>query len=409
MEKQMNVPRLRFPEFTEKWNKQLLGDISSWASGGTPPKDNLNYWNGDIPWITASSMRGNEYNKSDLNITLEGLKRGSKLAPKGSLLLLVRGSMLFNKIPIGIATRDVAFNQDVKSIKIDKGNNTRFILHWFYASEHIIKNMVTGTGIGAGKLDLDDLKKLPLSIPEISEQTKISTFLSAVEVKISQLIKKQCLLEQYKKGVMKQIFSHELRFKDDVGNDYSDWEEMKLEETCDFFRGSPISKSDLEDNGKYQCIHYGELFTIYNEVIRSINSRTNLENGFFSRTGDILMPSSDVTPDGLAKASSIQLDGVILGGDMNILRPNSNLNSIYLSYLLNFNKLKIMQIVSGTTIKHIYNKDVKTLDFLFSKSLPEQTKIANFLSSIDSKIAQTALQIEKMQLWKKGLLQQMFV
>ena len=160
-----NVPNLRFKEFQGEWHEKKLGDITTWSSGGTPPKDNPLFWNGDIPWISASSMRGLTYSDSEIKITQEGLKKGSMLASKNTLLILVRGSMLFNKIPIGIVGRDVAFNQDVKSIVVSDYSIPEYILNWFLASESKLLNMVTGTGIGAGKLDLQDLKELEIKIP----------------------------------------------------------------------------------------------------------------------------------------------------------------------------------------------------------------------------------------------------
>ena len=165
---------MRFPGFHEEWEVKKLGNITRWSSGGTPPKDNSLFWDGDIPWISASSMRGNVYSDSELKITEAGLQKGSKLAEKGTLLILVRGSMLFNKIPIGIVAKDVAFNQDVKSIVVNDYSTSEYILNWFTAFESKILNMVTGTGIGAGKLDLADLKSLEVKIPILSEQKKIS-------------------------------------------------------------------------------------------------------------------------------------------------------------------------------------------------------------------------------------------
>jgi restriction endonuclease S subunit len=176
-----------------------------------------------------------------------------------------------------------------------------------------------------------------------------------------------------------------------------------------FLRGRNLSKKDLDKNGKYSCIHYGELFTRYKENISLVGSKTNLEDGLLSNEGDILMPSSDVTPKGLAKASSLMIEGVILGGDINIIRPNKKLiNSIFFSYLLNFSKGKIMRLVTGTTIKHIYNSDLKNIKI----NLPhpdEQQKIADFLSAIDVKIEAVTNEIEESKQYKKGLLQQMFV
>ncbi|MCC4821456.1 restriction endonuclease subunit S, partial [Vibrio lentus] len=111
--------------------------------------------------------------------------------PKGSLLLLVRGSMLYNKIPVGFAGRDVTFNQDVKAINLKDGDDNSYLFYWFKASEHKLLNMVTGTGIGAGKLDTDELLNLPINQPPVPEQQKIASFLSKVDEKIGLLSEKK--------------------------------------------------------------------------------------------------------------------------------------------------------------------------------------------------------------------------
>ena len=405
-----NTPTLRFPEFKGNWTNKKLGEITSWASGGTPPKDNALFWDGDIPWISASSMRGIVYSDSELKITNAGLKKGSKLAKKGSLLILVRGSMLFNKIPIGIVSKDVAFNQDVKSIVVDNHSTSEFILNWFTAFEPMILNMVTGTGIGAGKLDLPDLKALEIQIPTLPEQQKIATFLTTVDEKLKALKQKKSLLEQYKKGVMQKIFSQELRFKDDNGNTFADWEEKKLGEVADFYKGKGLPKSDIVENGKFKCLHYGELFTKYKESIVNILSSTDaFDKPFLSIANDVLMPTSDVTPNGLATASCINEDDVILGGDVLVIRQKIKVfEGLFFSYYVNQYREKVMKLVSGSTVFHLYGSDMKKLEILIP-CLEEQTKIATFLSAIDEKINQCQAQITNTEVWKKGLLQRMFV
>ena len=405
-----NTPTLRFPEFKGNWTNKKLGEITSWASGGTPPKDNALFWDGDIPWISASSMRGIVYSDSELKITNAGLKKGSKLAKKGSLLILVRGSMLFNKIPIGIVSKDVAFNQDVKSIVVDNHSTSEFILNWFTAFEPMILNMVTGTGIGAGKLDLPDLKALEIQIPTLPEQQKIATFLTTVDEKLQALKQKKSLLEQYKKGVMQKIFSQELRFKDDNGNEFPDWEEKKLGEVADFYKGKGLPKSDIVENGKFKCLHYGELFTKYKESIVNILSSTDaFDKPFLSIANDVLMPTSDVTPNGLATASCINEDDVILGGDVLVIRQKIKVfEGLFFSYYVNQYREKVMKLVSGSTVFHLYGSDMKKLEILIP-CLEEQTKIATFLSAIDEKINQCQAQITNTEVWKKGLLQRMFV
>lgn len=87
------------------WKEYRLGDVTNWSSGGTPSKQKEEFWNGEIPWISASSMGGNRYSDSENRITEVGLKAGSRLAPKDTVLLLVRGSILHQKIPVGIAEK----------------------------------------------------------------------------------------------------------------------------------------------------------------------------------------------------------------------------------------------------------------------------------------------------------------
>ncbi|URW80731.1 restriction endonuclease subunit S [Xiashengella succiniciproducens] len=196
----------------------------------------------------------------------------------------------------------------------------------------------------------------------------------------------------------------ELRFPEFSEN----WEISSVSDICDVYRGGTFSKADMDDNGSEPCIHYGELFTKYNEVISDIYSKTNKSEGFKSEVGDILMPSSDVTPDGLAKASAIMLDNVVLGGDMNILRPKKSYNSIFLSYLLNHSKREIIKLVSGTTVKHIYPSQIITCQLPIVNNKSEQQKIASCLSSLDDLIESHNQKLDLLKAHKKGLMQNLF-
>jgi len=186
------------------------------------------------------------------------------------------------------------------------------------------------------------------------------------------------------------------------------WFVIPVSEVCDVFRGSPLSKAELDENGSKPCIHYGELFTKYSEVISSIYSKTNRKDGFKSKVGDILMPSSDVTPDGLAKASVIMHNDVILGGDMNILRPIEDIKPIFLSYLLNRSKREIIKLVSGTTVKHIYPSQISNCHLPIVYDDTEQQRIAACLSSLDDVINAESKKLEVLKEHKKGLLQNLF-
>lgn len=168
-----------------EWNRYKLGDITEWKSGGTPAKSNEDYWNGEIPWISASSMDGNRYNNSKLKITKLGLKGGSKLALANSILLLVRGSILHQKIQVGIAECDVAFNQDVKALNANEEIiEPWYLLLWFMSKKNELLNLVENTGIGAGKLDTKVLQNLTVLVPPKAERDKIVAFIKAIDDKI---------------------------------------------------------------------------------------------------------------------------------------------------------------------------------------------------------------------------------
>ena len=208
------IPTIRFPEFrdTGAWMEVQLGSIAHFASGGTPSKSNPEYWGGTIPWISASSMYDINIQKSNLKITQYAVENGARMAPKGSLLILVRGSMLFNRVPIGIATVDVSFNQDVKALNLKKGLLTHFVLYQLLAFENRIP--VDKTGIGAGKIELGELKRFIMFLPkDTNEQQKIADCLSSLDELIAAQAHKLDTLKAHKKGLMQQLFPN----PDEVG------------------------------------------------------------------------------------------------------------------------------------------------------------------------------------------------
>ena len=402
----MAVPKLRFKEFEGDWSTNKIEEISIVTSGGTPSRNVSDYWNGDIPWVTTSLVDFNVINEAEEFITQVGLDNSSaKLFPKDTILMAMYGQGI-TRGKVAILGIDATTNQACAAIKLKNGFETKFIFQNLMNRYEEIRDL-SNEG-GQKNLSAGIIKEILISFPEKEEQTKIASFLSNVDEKISQLTQKHELLSQYKQGMMQKLFSQQIRFKADDGSEFGEWKTKKLEDIFSFSRGEPFSKTDISENGEFLCIHYGELFTKYKEVITNISSKTSLLAKNLGEIGDILMPSSDVTPDGLAKASCLNVSNVFLGGDINILRPQIPCSSEFFSYLINFEKQKVLLCVTGTTVKHVYNKDLKKIGYIYP-CLEEQTKIANFLSAIDQKIEGVAQQIEQAKTWKKGLLQQMFV
>jgi type I restriction enzyme, S subunit len=207
------VPKYRFPDFENdgEWVAMNLESVVNFSSGGTPSKGIEEFWNGDIPWISASSMHKPFIKNSELKITDIAVKNGAKIAKKGGLLILVRGSMLHKRIPICINTRDVAFNQDVKSLVLKKDILNLFLLYLLYSNESKLLELVSATGIGAGKLDTDDLKKLIIHIPLKQEQQKIASCLSSLDAIITAQTESVEQLKAHKKGLMQGLFPQKER------------------------------------------------------------------------------------------------------------------------------------------------------------------------------------------------------
>ncbi len=205
--KKLNVPNLRFPEFQGEWEKCRLGDVCTFLSGGTPKIDVKEYWNGTIPFVSAISMHDTYILDSKLHISEEGLKHGSRLLTKNNLLLLVRGSMLWNTIPICLNKNDVAFNQDVKGIIANDTIINEFLLYWLKSKEQHLKYMVTGTGLGAGKLDTSDLLSMIIYIPAMIEQDKVARLLSLFDERIATQSKIIDKLQSLIKGISSRIFT----------------------------------------------------------------------------------------------------------------------------------------------------------------------------------------------------------
>ena len=185
-----------------------------------------------------------------------------------------------------------------------------------------------------------------------------------------------------------------------------DWSKRKLNEICLFFKGNGLSKSDLSNEG-FPCILYGELYTTYkNEVISDIISKTNttLSNPFLSRNNDLIIPGSGEDPIDIAVARAIYQNDIILGGDLNILRPKSNVSAAFLSYQLNgVRRYDIAKKAQGKSIVHLHNSDLKEV-LVSIPSYDEQLHIVKLLTKIDERIQTQSKIINDLVLQKKCII-----
>jgi len=208
---------------------------------------------------------------------------------------------------------------------------------------------------------------------------------------------------------MQQLFSQKIRFKDDDGNDFPNWEEKRLGDVATFSKGKGISKADISEDGETPCIRYGEIYTLYREHITDVQSATDVDakNLYLSQAQDVIIPASGEDPLDMAHACCVEDAGIALGGDINVLRGAPN--GVFLAYYLNNAKRKeIASYAQGNSVVHLYASQIRNL----AVSLPhpsEQRKIADFLSALDRKIDLVGQELDHARTFKQGLLQQMFV
>jgi type I restriction enzyme S subunit len=394
------VPALRFSEFDGDWEKKKLGDVGKirmckriFSSDTTEI--------GDIPFykIGTFGKQADAYISNELY--LDYRERFS--FPKIDDILMSASGTLGRTV---IYDGSPSYYQDSNIVWIDNEEEVITNSFLFYIYQIVRYDSEGGT---IQRLYNSIINNAKFSKPSLTEQQKIASFLSAVDEKIQQLTKKKALLADYKKGLMQQLFSGQLRFKDENGEAYPDWEEKRLGEVATFLKGKGISKADLSNEGVLECIRYGELYTVYGETIIEVFSRTNVSEKelILSVKDDVIIPASGETQIDIATASCVRKSNVALGGDLNIIRSAND--GVFLAYYLNSAlKFDIARLSQGVSVVHLYSSQLKTLKIGVPK-IEEQQKIATYLSRIDTKIESVNNQITQTQTFKKGLLQRMFV
>ncbi|NAR60533.1 restriction endonuclease subunit S [Acinetobacter haemolyticus] len=417
----MAAPKLRFKEFDGDWLKvdiqslvdEKIIDKPMDGNHGEIHPTSADYVEDGIPFVMATDViDGKVYldkSKKIKKSQADGLRKGFSL--EGDILLTHKAT-IGNvakvpelKTPYIMLTPQVTYYRVLNKDKL----NQDFIKSTFEAP--VFQNALLALCTGATRLyiGISEQRKLPFSYPSKKEQTKIASFLSAVDEKISQLTQKHQLLSQYKQGMMQKLFSQQIRFKADDGSEFGEWEDKPLNEIASKRSGKNKdgSISEVLTNSATQgIIKQSDYFE------REIVTESNL-NGYYIVNLDDFVYNPRISVH--APVGPIKRNKKCLGvmSPLYTVFTVSEGNLAYLEYFFDSNFWHdYVKGVANSGARHdrmnITNKDFFDMP-IFYPCLEEQTKIANFLSSIDQKIEVVAQQIEQAKTWKKGLLQQMFV
>jgi type I restriction enzyme S subunit len=249
---------------------------------------------------------------------------------------------------------------------------------------------------------LDEWFKWPVNIPSLPEQQKIAAFLGAVDAKLAALAAKQAALGRFKAGLMQKLFSQQLRFTRDDGTAFPDWQERRLGDVVRVFSGgTPSASVRAYYSGEIPFIKSGEIAATHTaQFINPLGFKSS--SAKMVEKGDILYA--------LYGANSGEVAISKISGAINqaVMCIRTKQVREYIFQLLAFNRARICAAYLQGGQGNLSADIVKSLKFKFP-DLDEQQKIADSLAAMDAKIQAIADQVAKLQTFKKGLLQQMFV
>jgi len=396
IKEEKKIPTLRFHGFDGEWEVSKLSEKIKFLAGYAFKSEEMLKEPSIFQLIKMSNVYKNELRLDRSPSYWKNLNTNQDrfLLRKGDVVLTLTGTV--NKRDYGysvIIPEDDKFllNQRLVSLRKEESKSENGFIRQLVLTDHFyyyfFSNSKGGTG-NQSNVSIEDLKNITLNLPSIPEQQKIASFLFAVDQKIQQLTRKKELLELFKKGVMQKIFSQEIRFHDENGKDYSDWEEKRLGDVSYITTGSSNRVDSILD-GEYS-------FFDRSEEIRTSNI-------YLFDAEAIIVPGEG--QGFIPKYFNGKFD---LHQRTYAIMNFSNCSGKYLFYSIHYFRQYFLSQAVGSTVKSLRLPMFKKMKIALP-SVAEQQKIASFLSTIDDKITEIDAQLEKSQTFKKGLLQQMFV
>ncbi|MDC4779849.1 restriction endonuclease subunit S [Acinetobacter baumannii] len=410
----MASPKLRFKEFDGAWSKSSILDLSKEKALNNGVFNDQNKVGKGYKLINVLDM----YIERDIDearlslLDLDAKEFERNKVKYGDIFFtrssLVKEGIAFSNVYLGNAN-DVTYDGHLIKLSPDLERIDPIFLNFSLKTENVRKQLIQGgktatmTTIGQ-----KEVGSCQLDIPSKEEQTKIASFLSSVDEKISQLTQKHELLSQYKQGMMQKLFSQQIRFKADDGSEFGEWETKTLGEMGENIIGLTYSPTDVTTDGtgilvlRSSNIKNGRL-----DKDDQVRVNKSIKDRIIIQPNDILICTRNGSQRLIGKSVLINdTERMTFGAFMSVYRSPYNQ---FISYLMQTPWFfEQVQMNLGARINQITTGTLNEFTFDFP-SLEEQTKIANFLSAIDQKIEVVAQQIEQAKEWKKGLLQQMFV
>ena len=407
------VPQIRVNGFTDEWQSPTIESVFELRNGYTPSKAVKEFWEGgNIPWFRMEDIRINGGILKDAiqHITPLGVK-GAGLFEKNSIILATTATIGEHAMLIA----DSLANQQFTNFKVRKSLSDSYIANFIYYSFFCIdewskKNTNSG---GLLSVNIPLLIKQPFYTPSKEEQKQIASYFIHLDELITASTSRLASLKQVKEASLQAMFPQEgetvpkIRFKGFEG----EWMKVKLGDVANFSKGNGYSKNDLQEFG-HPIILYGRLYTKYQTLISEVDTYASIKNDtVFSKGNEIIMPASGETPEDIARASAVQVENIILGGDLNVMRFDlAKYSTLFIALAITYTKAHydLSKVAQGKSVVHLQNKEIGNAEIMLP-SFAEQQKIASYFTALDKQITLQSQRLEKLKQIKTACLDKMFV
>ena len=407
-----NVPELRFDGFDGEWEEVKFETIANIVRGASPRPIADERWfdkNSDVGWLRISDVtnQNGRIHELEQKLSLDGQEK-TRVYKTPHLILSIAASVgkpVINYINTGVHDGFLIFEDPIFNLEFMFQLLDKIQLTWSKYGQ-------PGSQVN---LNSEIVKNRKIHIPSFDEQNKNGELFKKIDALIEIQEDKVSKMEDFKKSMLQKMFPKKDKlipeFRFDGFNE--EYKEVYLTDIGKNIKGMSYSKKDVDnEKGGSEFIHYGMMFTDYASLITdSIYKVVDKPNSVKSKVGDLIMPASSTTSDNdIVSASAVAKDGIIYGGDINIIRTNDIDLAVYLSYYITGTELKnlIFKNVEGTTIHHLYFKSLKNITVKLPP-MEEQKMINKLFINIDKRILKEEKLLDSYKLMKKSLLQKMFV
>jgi type I restriction enzyme S subunit len=397
MPKQPKTKHTAAGEIPAGWECKAVDTLCNFRSGGTPSKERAEFWDGEIPWVTAKDMKRPVLIDSVKHVSTLGVNNGTRLVSENNVLILVRGMTLLKDVPVCLTGRPLTFNQDIKALEPTAKMTAKFLAYSLTGNKHRLMNMVDCAGHGTGRLATELLGSFPIPLPPLPEQRKIAETLSSWDRAIEQAEKLIAAKKSLKKGLMQQLLTGKLRFPQ-FGE--TPWKTCKLGEL--FSERKETGRADLP----LLSITGDRGVILRDDVERKDTSNADKSKYKRIAPGDIGYNTMRMW-QGVSAISA--LEGIVSPA-YTICVPKPDVDVEFAKHLFKFSPLvhlfwRNSQGLVADTLNlkfHAFSRIKVTIP-----GIEEQRRIAQVLATVDRELLELQGKVSSIQQQKKGLMQKL--